>query len=287
MNPVQAQRRADKAKAIKKGAHDDTVHSASRDTGANHQVTGKAEVQERRNERLARKNPERIQKQIDDLKAISEGGGKLSRNEEQLLEGLEKEIKSIKKAREFLGDKAPSFDRVPRRDGSSGVLGKRRRGSNGSTTDDDVPDDVRRIPMPRDTPPPIPKDVLDQWYSKRRARRNQEMDQKRDSQARTNDTSTTTKGAPPLPPVAPQTVYEAKPVLRDLRQEAVSAFIPAAVQRKLNKGRGQGGLLEPEEADRLEREGYLKTANAATGGAIDTQEKTLMATVEDAAEDDE
>ncbi|KAG5943301.1 hypothetical protein E4U59_000491 [Claviceps monticola] len=266
VNPVQAQRKADKAKAIKKG---------------------KAEVQERRNERLARKNPERIQKQMDDLKAISEGGGKLSRNEEQLLEGLEKEIKSIKKAREFLGDKAPSFDRVPHRDGSSGVLGKRRRGSNGSTTDDDVPDDVRRIPMPRDTPPPIPKDVLDQWYSKRRARRNQEMDQKRDSQARTNDTFTTTKEAPPLPPVAPQTVYEAKPVLRDLRQEAVSAFVPVAVQRKLNKGRGQSGLLEPEEADRLEREGYLKTANVATGGAIDTQEKTLMATVEDAAEDDE
>lgn len=90
-----------------------------------------------------------------------------------------------------------------------------------------------------------------------------------------------------MPPIAPQTVYEAKPVLRDLRQEAVSAFIPAAVQRKLNKGRGQGGLLEPEEADRLEREGYLKTANVATGGAISTQEKTLMATVEDAAEDDE
>ncbi|KAG6031181.1 hypothetical protein E4U41_007655 [Claviceps citrina] len=257
VNPVQAQRKADKAKAIKKG---------------------KAEIQERRNERLARKNPERIQKQIDDLKAIADGGGKLSRNEEQLLEGLEKEIKSIKKAREALGDKAPSFGRgPPHRDGHLGVLGKRRRGSNGSTTDDDVPDDVRRIPMPRDTPPPIPKDVLDQWYAKRRARRNQENDQKRESQVKMDDAAK----AAALPP-APQTVYEAKPVLRDLRQEAVSAFVPTAVQRKLNKGRGQGGLLEPEEADRLEREGYLKTTNAEAGGAIDAEGKTLLATVEDA-----
>ncbi|KAG5928419.1 hypothetical protein E4U42_000715 [Claviceps africana] len=261
VNPVQAQRKADKAKAIKKG---------------------KAEIQERRNERLAQKNPERVQKQIDDLKAIADGGGKLSRNEEQLLEGLEKELRSIKKARETLGDRAPSFGRGPHRDGGSGVLGKRRRGSNGSTTDDDVPDDVRRIPMPRDTPPPIPKDVLDQWFAKRRARRNQENGQKPPHQARTDDT---TKEA--ALPSAPQTVYEAKPVLRDLRQEAVSAFVPAVVQRKLNKGRGQGGLLEPEEADRLEKEGYLKPTSAESGSANDAQEKTLSTTVEDAADDDE
>ncbi|KAG5990264.1 hypothetical protein E4U43_004320 [Claviceps pusilla] len=265
VNPVQAQRKADKAKAIKKG---------------------KAEIQERRNERLARKNPERIQKQIDDLKAIADGGGKLSRNEEQLLDGLEKELKSIKKAREALGDKAPSFGRGGAHgDGSFGVLGKRRRGSHGSTTDDDVPDDVRRIPMPRDTPPPIPKEVLDQWYAKRRARRNQENEQKqREHQARVGDDAT--KEMEVAPPSAPQTVYEAKPVLRDLRQEAVSAFVPVAVQRKLNKGRGQGGLLEPEEADRLEQEGYLKTTSAETGSADGAQETTLT-TVEDAADDDE
>jgi hypothetical protein len=28
---------------------------------------------------------------------------------------------------------------------------------------------------------------------------------------------------------------------------------------KLDKSKGKGGLLEPEEADQLEREGYLKT----------------------------
>ncbi len=31
---------------------------------------------------------------------------------------------------------------------------------------------------------------------------------------------------------------------------------------KLEKGKGQGGLLEPEEADQLEREGYLRAPEA-------------------------
>lgn len=137
--------------------------------------------------------------------------------------------------------------------------------------------------MPRDTPPPIPKEVLDQWYAKRRARRNQENEQKRDViHGKTDDAAETEKEALPS---EPQTVYEAKPILRNLRQEAVSAFVPAAVQRKLNKGRGQGGLLEPEEADRLEREGYLKTSNAE-GTSTHDEERTLLATAED-AEDDE
>ncbi|QUC19809.1 uncharacterized protein UV8b_04050 [Ustilaginoidea virens] len=266
-NPVQAQRKADKAKAIKKG---------------------KAENQERRNERLARKNPDRIQKQIDDLTAIAAGGGKLSRHEEQLLEGLEKELKSVSKARESLGDRAPSFGHAHGRDGPSGPsgpLGKRRRDSRGSSSDEDVPDDVRNIPMPRDTPPPIPKDVLDRWYARRRARRGQAKEQKPDDAVRRGDDATPKLAGPPpvQPPVQPQTVYEAKPVMRDLRQEAVSAFVPTAVQRKLKKSQGQGGLLEPEEADRLEKEGYMKSADAVAREAAGAQ-GSLAVTVEDAEE---
>ncbi|OAQ68607.1 WW domain binding protein [Pochonia chlamydosporia 170] len=260
-NPVQAQRKADKAKAVKKG---------------------RAEAQERRNEKFARKNPDRIQKQIDDLKKIAAGGGKLSQHEEQLLEGLEKEIKLIRKARENLGERAPSFNRGGRRDGDSGVLGKRRRNSAGSSTDEDVSDEVRKIPMPRDTPPPIPKEVLDQWYAKRRARRNPNADAMRADAE--NKEKTPKTEAPPAPV---QTVYEAKPVLRDLRQEAVSAFVPAAVQKKLNKGRGQAGLIEPEEADRLEKEGYLKSANDEASTTESTQQISMTATVEDVEDDDE
>ncbi|KAF3061534.1 putative ww domain binding protein 11 protein [Daldinia childiae] len=232
-NPVQAQRKADKAKALKKG---------------------KAEAATRRNEKLAKRNPERLQKQIDDLKKITSSGGKLTKYEESVLEGLERDLKSVNKAREALGDKAPSFGRSSgfRGDGqgNNNVLGKRRRGGDdGLSSDSDVPDDVKSIPMPRDTPPPIPKEILDKWYAKRRAARN------------ANDTPLggQDRQPPPTAPVESKTVYESKPIVRDLRKEAVSAFVPTAVRMKMEKSKGHGGLMEPEEADRLEKEGYLKT----------------------------
>ncbi|ODA78678.1 hypothetical protein RJ55_06060 [Drechmeria coniospora] len=273
-NPVQAQRKADKAKAIRKG---------------------KAENQERRNERLARKNPDRIQKHIDDLKAAASNGGKLTRNEEQVLAGLEKELAAVQKAREAAGDSAPTFSR--RREGSAdrGVLGKRRRGSrDGSSSDEEVTEDVRAIPMPRDTPPPIPKDVLDQWYAKRRARRQAEMAERGDGRLGREQAGNNKGGAANVPAVESKTVYEAKPVMRDLRQEAVAAFVPAAVQVKMMKGRGQGGLMEPEEADQLEREGYLNSAATEEATERPTEEgddagagpnPSRVATVEDAADE--
>lgn len=169
-----------------------------------------------------------------------------------MLDGLEKELKAVKKAREALGDKAPTFSRGWNRDRDHGpgVLGKRRRGSNASSSEEDIPEDVRNIPMPRDTPPPIPKEVMDQWYAKRRARRETEKAANKPEGEERTKTET--------PPVEPKTVYSAEPVRRDLQKEAVAAFVPSVVQRKLTKGRGQGGLMEPEEADRLESEGYLK-----------------------------
>ncbi|OHF03473.1 WW domain binding protein 11 [Colletotrichum orchidophilum] len=255
-NPVQAQRKADKAKAIKKG---------------------KAEVQGRRNEKLARRNPERFQKQIDDLKGITTNGGKLSRHEEQVLEGLEKELRAVKKAREALGDKAPTFSRVYNRDGDSsgGVLGKRRRDNDELTSDEDVPDDVKRIPMPRDTPPPIPKQVMDRWYAKRRARRQAEQAEREPPEER--ETEKERKLAAP----EPKTVYEAKPMVRNLTKEAVTAFVPTHVKMKLDKGKGQGGLMEPEEADRLEQEGYLQTTASLGESESTVSRKVMVEEVED------
>lgn len=158
-------------------------------------------------------------------------------------------------------------------------MGKRRRGSfDGDSSDDNVPDDVRRIPMPRDTPPPIPKDVLDEWYAKRRARREAEQ------AAKHGDSKQDKDDIKDKPVVESRTVYEAKPIVRNLQKEAVAAFIPSAVQMKLNKGSGQGGLIEPEEADRLEKEGYMKAStgyDAPAGGAA-----SRKVTVED-VEDDE
>ncbi|KAL9944179.1 hypothetical protein D7B24_007012 [Verticillium nonalfalfae] len=264
-NPVQAQRKADKAKAIKKG---------------------KSEVQNRRNEKLARRNPDRIQKQIDDLKAITTNGAKLSRHEEQVLEGLEKELCAVKKAREAMGDAAPSFGRgFSGRDHTGpggGVLGKRRRGTEAASSDeddDDVPEDVKRIPMPRDTPPPIPKDVMDAWWARRRARRqaDRQEDEGADSQPRKAGRQTAQNEAPA---VEARTVYEAKPVVRNLQKEAVSAFVPSVVRAKLDKSKGRGGLMEPEEASQLEKEGYLRPRIEQGDSA------SHKATVEEAADDE-
>ncbi|KAM0246074.1 hypothetical protein ACHAQJ_010354 [Trichoderma viride] len=266
-NPVQAQRKADKAREVRKG---------------------KAEAQGRRDEKLARKNPDRIQKQIDDLKAVASGGGKLTRHEELVLEGLEKELKAVRKARDALGDKAPELGgRGWRRDddGSrSGALGKRRRGGDDwSSGDEAVPEDVKSIPMPRDTPPPIPKAEMDKWYAKRRAKWNAENAARRGDdnaggdEARDGQDNYRGKGRERAPVVESRTVYEAKPVVRDLRKEAVSAFVPTSVQMKMNKGKGQGGLMEPEEADRLEKEGYLKLASGSGQADVEAEAERVAA----------
>jgi hypothetical protein len=253
-NPVQAQRKADKAKAIKKG---------------------KADVAAKRNERLAKRNPVHIQNQIDDLKAVVAGGGKLSRHEEQVLEGLEKELKAVQKAREALGDAAPQFrSSGARRDGENdrGTLGKRQRDYSEVelSSDSDVPEDVRSIPMPRDTPPPIPKEVMDRWWAKRRAKMNENRNANLEPLGSGNDKGGRGERQPSTPAPGPEakTVYESKPVVRDLRKEAV-AFVPSVVRQKLDKTQGKGGLMEPEEADRLEKEGYLRSSHH---GAVEESE---------------
>lgn len=229
INPAQQQRKLEKAKALKKS---------------------KAELQTKRNEKLAKRNPDRIQRQIDDLKAL-ETAGDIKPREKAILADLERDLKAVKKARDTLGDKAPVQSSRPylRRDDhdSSGtVLGKRRhdgekkftsrRENSGSDTDESV----RNIPWPRDTPPPVPRE----W---RRYRQDQDTRQQN-----------------PLPekPVEVKTTYESAPQIRDLKKEAVSRFIPNVVKRKQEAIKGTSGqLLEPEELDRLEREGYLRSGS--------------------------
>ncbi|TVY60897.1 Protein saf1 [Lachnellula suecica] len=242
----------------------------------------KAEQQTRRNEKLARQNPQRLQKQLDDLLAIESSGGKLTSHEQSVREGLERDIKAVKRARESLGDAAPKFgsgrgdrsdrdDRGDRGGRGGGVLGKRRR-DEGESSEEDVPEDVKGIPMPRDTPPPIPKEVLDKWYQKRRERMGHTNGG--GGGGRGTNANNTPLGdnariperertsAAPRPVVEAKTVYEAKPIVRDLRKEAVS-FVPAAVRAKLDKSKGIGGLVEPEEADILEKAGYMKAGGSA------------------------
>ena len=177
-------------------------------------------------------------------------------------------MKAVKKAREALGDRAPTFGRGGPRHGGGpgggGVLGKRRRdGGFESSDDDDIPDEVKKIPMPRDTPPPIPKEILDEWFAKRRARRNANQEPLGEGKGRSEGRSDKPPAAPVVA-VESKTVYSAQPIVRDLRKEAVSAFVPSVVQAKIDKSTGRAGLLEPEEADQLEKEGYIKSSTVHT-----------------------
>jgi hypothetical protein len=225
-NPVQEAKKAEKQKQLKKQ---------------------KATVQAQRNEKLARRNPARIQRDIDSLKALAESGEIRPHDKKRLAE-LERDLAAVNKARSALGDKAPQFREFrERRDdggerggrgGSRGgrgeVLGKRNRdgswkGRDGEESSDTDPD-VADIPMPRDTPPPIP----------RRRQRNE---------APVEETA-------PVEPKKATIVYEAAPQHRDLKKEA-ARFIPAAVAQKLKQAKGQGKLLEEDEFDKLEKEGYI------------------------------
>jgi hypothetical protein len=224
-NPVQEAKKAEKQKQLKKQ---------------------KANVQAQRNEKLARRNPARIQRDIDSLKARVESGDARPHERSKLAE-LEKDLAAVNKARTTLGDKAPQFrewrddgdrgergGRGGRGGGRGGVLGKRNRDGSWKGRDaeesSDTDADVKDIPMPKDTPPPIPR---------RRGGPHAEDE------------------APPEPK-KPTLVYEAAPQVRDLRKEA-ARFVPAAVKQKLKQAKGEGGLLEEEDFDQLEREGYMDT----------------------------
>lgn len=232
-NPVQEAKKAEKQKQLRKQ---------------------KATLQTQRQEKLARRNPARIQRDIENLKQASESG-EIRPHERQKLAELEKDLAAVNKARAALGDKAPVFreyrgddDRGDRggrggRGGSSrgggrgGVLGKRGRdGSRKDEESSDTDEDARDIPMPRDTPPPIPRKYLRGGYAGEEA---------------------------PPEPKKPTIVYEAAPQVRDLRKEA-ARFVPAAVAQKLKQAKGEGvGLLDEEEFDKLEKEGYMKAATVA------------------------
>ncbi|KAJ4356200.1 uncharacterized protein N0V89_004230 [Didymosphaeria variabile] len=229
INPVQAAKKVEKQKQLKKQ---------------------KAQLQTQRTEKLARRNPVRIQRDIDALKEAEQSGA-LRPHERTRLNELEKDLAAVNKARTALGENAPQFKPERRDDGGDrggrggrgGVLGKRsrdgnRRNHNGEESSD-TDADVRDIPMPRDTPPPIPR-----RYGG-------------DAQAEEG------------PPEAkkPTLVYEAAPQVRDFKKEVTSRFMPAAVAQKMKLAKGEGRLLEPEEFDKLQQEGYMSTTRVGEAGA--------------------
>lgn len=264
VNPAQQQRKLDKAKALKKG---------------------KAELQARRNEKLARRNPDRLQRQVDDLKALEEAGS-IRPREKQILEGLEKDLRAVKKAREALGEKAPQYGSKSgqgRREGGDerdkdGTLGKRtwngerkqhwdkgQEQSSGSETDESV----RRIPLPEDTPPPIPQR---RKYNHGTSANAEPLAGNRAGERQPNGV------VPSQIDVQPQTTYESAPQIRDLRKEAIGRFVPNIVRKKQDALKDLGKLVEPEELDKLEKEGYLGQKHKQNQDAVPQQPSCLPST---------
>ncbi|KAL8716142.1 MAG: hypothetical protein Q9220_000047 [cf. Caloplaca sp. 1 TL-2023] len=279
LNPAAAQLKADKARALKKS---------------------KAAVSAQRNERLAQRNPSRLERQIAELKdssAASSAG--LNARDKKQLEELERQLGAVRKAREKVGDKAKVFEGGEGKGGGRGgytgsgergrgggvgnVLGKRSRGpdhrgsmrseSSGSETNESV----RNIPMPRDTPPPLPSSHRHNGHHGRHydftntssGGGNANMVPLGKERERVVHDLPLKPGADDVPPpqavpAAARTTYEAKPMIRDLRKEAVKAFMPSVVARKVHAAKGGGRLLEEEEMERLEREGYI--AGSTRGG---------------------
>ena len=55
--------------------------------------------------------------------------------------------------------------------------------------------------------------------------------------------------------------------MRDLRKEATQKFVPSIVKRKIDASKGKGKLLEEDEVEKLEKEGYGAIAGGISGGA--------------------
>ena len=275
VNPAQAHRKAEKAKALKKS---------------------KAQLAAQRAEKLARRNPARLERQIEALVEEEGKAGSLRPKDKQTLETLRKDVAAIKRAREKLGIRGD--DRGFVGDGDGGVAGKKRKwsGDGGGTGDrrrdggdrrgwkefegrgkrmglseDDGSDSgfstdesVRRIPMPRDTPPPVPaaqRRSKHHHHCNGRGRAVTEEARGGDTDGRTPAIAKglTRDGEAASVPQA-KTVYEAAPAVRDLRKEATSKFIPSAVKGKLDLAQGKGRLLEEDEVVLLSKSGYVKNS---------------------------
>lgn len=252
---------------------------------------GKAQIAAQRTARFAARNPNRLESQIEDLQALRESqNGQLGTRDKKQLEDLERDVARIKKAKESLGEKAPQFSRSKerldadsgahgRRDGQApekgaagggaryGGLGKRTRDGGGWRDKDEeteeTDEDVRRIPWPRDTPPPIPRHQHVPKHPRgtdanAEPLRNERLPGRSDEDGQELRVDLSLPSKPQAAaPVAAKTTYESKAQVRDLRKEATTKFMPQAVRRKIDATKGSGAkLLEEEEMQQLEGQGY-------------------------------
>ena len=226
-----------------------------------------------RTARLATRDPSRLERQISDLKALEASSPNgLKPKEKKQLDELERDVARVKKARDTLGVKDQHRPRGDRGDdrgssrgnrgGSSKILGKRPRGWDRGDESSDTDPEVKNIPMPRDTPPPVPR-LRNREPQTRPGNANFEplgdnarMPHGLPSRSDLVPPSDTASGPTRVPQI--KKTYEAAPQIRDLRKEAIK-IVPISVRQKMEASRGQGPggkLLEQEEMERLEAEGY-------------------------------
>lgn len=293
INPAAAHRKLEKTRALRKS---------------------KAAIQAQRTTRLATRNPLRLEQTIASLKSLQESqGGKLGPQEKKALEDAERDLVRVRKARETVGVKGgpPGLNEGGGRGRGAGGQGlgvkRLRREMEGKSkgereseekeeeADEETDEDVRRIPMPRDTPPPIPRRPYIHPASTSAPASNANLEPIGPARlppssytpGDTTTTTTTTSQSPasapapaPAPPPQPAAIkiYESAPQVRDLRKEAVASFVPEAVRRKLDAVRGKGKLLEEDELRELEKGGYTNVisgggATSATGGEMKKKDR--------------
>ncbi|KAI9708563.1 MAG: hypothetical protein M1828_002700 [Chrysothrix sp. TS-e1954] len=249
VNPATASLKASKASAIKKQ---------------------KAAIAAQRTQRLATRNPTHLSNQIQSLKEEKEVKGRLPPQQQKRLETLEREVEGVKKAREKLGPPVRGGERGEKRKFDERKTGGGGGGSNPNrvglgrdrgrwgrheeSESDETDPEVREIPMPRDTPPPIPPKPRREY-----THFNESSHQPRVRPSDEPLPPINRDGPHPLPakptiaasPAQPaKAVYESAPVIRDLRKEATAAFMPAAVlKRRQEQEKEKQRLKEPEELD--------------------------------------
>ena len=226
-----------------------------------------------RTARLATRDPSRLERQIFDLKALEASSlNGLKPKETKQLEELERDVARVRKAKDSLGVNEQHRPRGGRRDGgssniggrggSSTILGKRPRGWDRDDESTDTDPEVRNIPMPRDTPPPIPRPRNREPHTRPENANFEPLGDKArishglPSRPDAASPSVITSGSTLVPRI--KKTYEAAPQIRDLRKEAIK-IVPSSVRQKMeaSKGQGPGGkLLEEEDMERLEAEGY-------------------------------
>ncbi|KAF2157047.1 hypothetical protein K461DRAFT_263999 [Myriangium duriaei CBS 260.36] len=216
LNPVAAHHKAQKKASVKKN---------------------KAVVQAQRQDRLSKRDPARLERQIASLQSLSSSGA-LKPRDKDTLAALERDLAAVRKARERAG--VPEREHRDYREERGERERKRRRTY--EDEGDETDPEVRGIPMPRDTPPPVPRAGV----------RGRDGEKKE--------------------PVEARITYSSAPVMRDLKAAATGkGFAPAQVRRNMDKVKGKGGLVEEEEWERLERAGYQ--GSSIGGGTVGGKEE--------------